>query len=348
MIDLSFVIIGKNAQWSIARLLDSVITHAPPRLATEIIYVDSASTDRTIEIVSRYPATIIQLSASQPLCASAGRYTGTQYATARYICFLDSDMELLDGWLERALKVMDESLEIAAITGIVVDTDSTLTADSILPIDYSSYHGAKLTGRKSLGGAVLFRRSALIQVGSWNPYIISEEEPELCLRIRHAGHRVVRLEYPMARHYTTPVLAFSTLFARRKRGLYLGQGQTIRYYLRNRLLLPYLMQDRYLVTNSCAVLLAIASGVLSWATMNGLWLLCFLGPLAIVIVLDAIRTRSFYRPLFRLISRVVILEGTIRGFLMHPNCPGEFTGDVTFVRRADDILAAANAPFRPM
>ena len=73
MTELSYVIIGKNAQSSIARLLDSVLAHTPSRLSAEIIYVDSASTDRTIEIVTQYPVTIVQLSADQPLCASAGR-----------------------------------------------------------------------------------------------------------------------------------------------------------------------------------------------------------------------------------------------------------------------------------
>ena len=131
MKDLSFVIIGKNAQETIARLLNSVCANLLPYLVSEIIYVDSASTDRTIAIVSQYPVTIVQLSADESLCASAGRYIGSTYATAEYILFLDSDMELLDGWLQRALREMHKDPSIAVITGVVVDTsqpnDGSLT-----------------------------------------------------------------------------------------------------------------------------------------------------------------------------------------------------------------------------
>jgi hypothetical protein len=162
---------------------------------------------------------------------------------------------------------------------------------------------------------------------NWNPYIISDEEPELCLRIRHAGHRVARLEFPVTLHHTTPQFTISTLLARRKRRLYLGQGQTIRYYLKNRLLLPYLMERGYGVTPAGVMLLAIASAILSWITMNKRWFLCFLGALGIVIVVNAIRTRSFRQPLLHIIHRAVILEGTIKGFLMHPSSSRRVAGE---------------------
>jgi glycosyltransferase involved in cell wall biosynthesis len=331
--DLSFVLIGRNAEWSIARLLDSVIAHAPSHLSTEILYVDSASTDRTIDIVSQYPATILKLSDDQPLSASAGRYIGTRYATGKYIYFLDSDMELLDGWITQALKELDENPRIAVITGSVVETDVALKATEIPVIDYSSYNAPRLTDVASAGGASIFRHSVLSQVGTWNPYLLSDEEPELCLRIRHAGYRIVRLEYPMARHYTTPYRAISTVLARRKRQLYLGFGQTIRYHLNSGLLLPYLKERGYGLLGAAIVLLAIGFAALAWALSNALWLLAFGGLVAIVIVLDAIRTRSFYWPLFHLLHRAVALEGMVRGFWKHPYAPHEFPGKVTVVTR---------------
>jgi hypothetical protein len=38
--------------------------------------------------------------------------------------------------------------------------------------------------------------------GTFNPYLNFDEEPGLCLRIRHAGYRVLLLDCPIVRHYT--------------------------------------------------------------------------------------------------------------------------------------------------
>jgi glycosyltransferase involved in cell wall biosynthesis len=332
MNDLSIVIIGRNAEWSIARLLDSVLAHVPSYLSKEVIYVDSASTDRTIEVVSKYPVTIIQLSANDSLCASAGRFIGSRHATGKYIFFLDSDMELLDGWLQTALKELDEKPQIGVITGIVVDTDRALKVDQIPPIEYSAYSNTKLTDIQYAGGAAIFRRSVLHQVGTWNPHIISDEESELCLRIRQDGYRVVRLEYPMTRHHTAPHFEIATLLGRRKRGLYVGFGQTIRCFLQDKLLLPYLAERGYGLVGLAALLLAIGSVVMSLVLHSPVWCLGFVGLLALVIVLDSIRMHSFSRAFFHVLHRALILEGTIKGFMMPPHRRDEYRGTVTIIK----------------
>ena len=180
-----------------------------------------------------------------------------------------------------------------------------------------------------------FRSSALTQVGNWNPYIISDEEPELCLRIRDAGFRIMRLEYPVTRHYTTPPSAVSTLLARRKRRLYLGQGQTIRAYLNSgRLLRRYLWERGYAILPASVILVTIVVVTVSWATMNDRWLLYFLGALGIVVVGDVIRTQSLRQPLLHIVHRAVVFEGTIKGFLMHPHRPEEFQAKTTVLNCA--------------
>jgi glycosyltransferase involved in cell wall biosynthesis len=332
MKDLSIVIIGKNAERTIGRLIESVIARVPSRLSSEIIYVDSASTDDTIETVSGYPVTILQLSADHPLCASAGRFIGSRFASGKYIFFLDSDMEVMDGWLDRALMLLEEQPQIGVITGIVVDTDPAVRVDEIPSIDYSYYSDVGLTEIEYAGGAAVFRQSVLNQVGTWNPHIISDEETELCLRIRQVGYRVVRLEYPVTRHYSPPYFKFSTLLGRRKRRLFLGFGQTIRCFLKDRLLLRYLVERGYALLGLAAVFLAIGSIVLSLALKSAVWCFGFLGLLAIVILVDSIRTRSLSRPFFHLFHRALILEGTIKGFLMRPYRRDEYHGKVTIIR----------------
>jgi len=43
----------------------------------------------------------------------------------------------------------------------------------------------------------MYRRAVLEEVGTFNPYLNSDEEPELGLRIRHAGYRILELDHPI-------------------------------------------------------------------------------------------------------------------------------------------------------
>lgn len=311
---LSIVIIGKNAAWSIGRLLDSILAHIPTRIVNEIVYVDSASTDDSVEIARRYPVKVACLSSNQYLCASAGRYVGAKHATGKYILFVDSDMKLLNGWLERALEVLDRHQEIAVVSGIEVNIDSAQPPDG----------GALLSERprfsdiKYAGNAAVFRHSVLDTVGTWNPYIISDEEPELCLRIRSAGFRVVQLFDPAVYHFCPSALKLSTLLSRRKRRLFIGSGQVIRYHLHTGLLSKYLQERGFALVPALVCVLAIVSVLLSFVFHSGLWVVGFVICLAAVFAADVVRSGSIYKAVFHVAHRMLILEGTLRGLFMPP------------------------------
>lgn len=324
MKDISIVIIGRNAEWCIARLLDSVASSVPANLSTEVIYVDSASSDRTLEIVSRYSVKTVYLIASQMLCASAGRFVGSQYATGKYVVFVDSDMELLSGWQERAVQVLDRFPKIAVVSGRQIDTEGQLTSETIAVgrFEENSFKEVRFAG-----SAAMFRRDVLSIAGSWNPYIISDEEPELCLRIRHAGFRIVELQCPSVRHYGYLPPTIGSLLSRRRRRLFVGYGQVIRYHLRTGLLSAYLRERGWVVIPAlagAAAAVVILSSILSG---NIVWLLGVFAALLLVFAADALRSRSFYKACFHMLHRTLILEGTIRGVFMRPYSPNDYPHD---------------------
>lgn len=319
---LSVVIIGKNAAWSIARLLDSVIARMPAHITSELIYVDSASDDNSVEIVRQYPVKIIRLSASQHLCASAGRFIGAQHATGRYILFIDSDMELLNGWLERAIDVLDQYPDIAVVSGIEVNIDSQKQVATESPgMD------TRLTEVRFAGNAAVFRHEVLDAVGTWNPYIISDEEPELCLRIRCSGFRIMRLSNPSVYHFCTSAYRLSTLLSRRKRRLFLGYGQAIRYHLHTGVLPLYLRERGFALMPALACGLVIVSVLLSYLFQNVYWIVGLLVVLSLAFAVDAVRSRSIYAAVFHVAHRVLILEGTLKGLIISPRPRGEYPGD---------------------
>lgn len=337
MTDISIVIIGKNAEWSIARLIGSVIAHAPSHYANEIIYVDSASTDCTLEVVSQYPVRSVGLTPNQQLCASAGRFVGSQYATGRYITFLDSDMELLGGWLERAVRLLEQHRDIAVVSGIQVDAEAAVKVQAT---DDSWHSGDRFTDISFAGSAAIFRREALENAGTWNPYIVSDEEPELCLRIRRAGYRIVQLQCPSVRHYGYSPPTIAALLSRRRRRLFLGYGQVIRYHLRTGLLPAYLRERGWVVMPALVVLAGMIALLVTLLSGNLYWAAGYLFVVLLAIAADALRSRSVYSAMFHVLHRALILEGTIRGFVRRPYPPNEYQHARQESSSGDPICAA--------
>jgi hypothetical protein len=167
----------------------------------------------------------------------------------------------------------------------------------------------------------MHRRRVLESVGSFHPYLHSDEEPELCIRIRHAGWRVMDVGTQVALHYSAPSRRVSTVVARWRRGLFLGAGQSIRQHVGSDLLWPYLRERGYGVVPGLA--LAAGTGTVVAGIARGRW-----RPLALCAALSSLtlgahaaRRGSVSETAYSVVQRLCILDGTIRGFLVAPR-PG--------------------------
>jgi glycosyltransferase involved in cell wall biosynthesis len=322
---LSVIIITKNLAWNIARLIESVLRETPA--GTQIIVVDSASTDRTVEIARMYGVTVVQLSPHQRLTAAAGRFVGQQHARGKYLFFLDGDMALRPGWLPLGLAALQRDPKLAAVCGTLTDVDPVPVEDGELA--HRPARAAALTAADASvelpaidavahgGGAALYRAEALTQAGGWNPALYSDEEPELCLRIRANGGWIGRMRVPMVLHFSRPYTSISNDFARAKRKLYLGYGQNLRNKLGTPHFWPY-VQERgnhglsFLLIGAlgvCAIIAGLATG--TWLLLAA-WLLLQ----ALIIVAYTLKKRSAYLGIGAYIHRILCADGTLRGFFL--------------------------------
>lgn len=328
MIKLSVVLISKNQEWNIARLVESVLRETNRFPAKEIVLVDSASTDRTTDIASRYPIMVIKLYPEQRLTAAAGRYVGYKRTTGDLVLFLDGDMELCKGWLDQAISVMDSQPDVAVICGKVIDLPMSLLMPAMEDVEASGSDAAAVDVRQA-GGASMYRRSVLEQVGPFNPYLYADEEPELCLRIRHAGFRVLRLPRPIALHLNpwqdlAPGETLKALLNKRKANFFLGYGQNVRYFAGSPLLWQYLRERGWALAPALTLLIVAITAVVSGLTGQWSWL-AVCGAFVIVIALGiAVRKHSLKRALLTLFLRLLIFEGTVRGYLLKPFDPAGY------------------------
>jgi GT2 family glycosyltransferase len=227
---------------------------------------------------------------------------------------------------------------VAVVYGPWINLPKTSQQDNKSCIEFARFeeNDYSLDGQK-IGGAALYRRSVLIQVGTFNPYLYSDEEPELSLRIRHAGYNILCLRHPIAYHYSDPSEAISTLFKRWRRNLWLGSGQSMRYHLNDELFWTYVKERGF----GCLPALVLATGmmcilftiILNHWSFFVLWLLL----LILILIGMAFRKQSLYRVVYSVIQRLLVLDGTIRGFLIRPMKPDTYPCNIeVFKQKRDD------------
>jgi glycosyltransferase involved in cell wall biosynthesis len=192
---LSIVVIGRNEGQRLARCFESIA-----RIKTvdvkEVIYVDSASTDSSAELASRYGALSITIHPERPTAAVA-RNTGWRRAASDLILFLDGDTVLHSDFPRGAYDALSMDESIAAVWGHRREMHPERSIfNRVLDLDWIYPPG--LT--EFCGGDALMRRIALVETGGFDDGLIAGEEPELCRRIRARGFKILHIDEPMTGH----------------------------------------------------------------------------------------------------------------------------------------------------
>ena len=102
---ISFIIIGRNEGWKITKCLQSVFdTIASNQIREfEIIYVDSQSTDDSLNRVKAFKNVIVIL-LTEDYNSAIARNVGAKEAAGDILYFVDGDMELEPGFLNKVVK----------------------------------------------------------------------------------------------------------------------------------------------------------------------------------------------------------------------------------------------------
>ena len=196
MSDLGIVIIGRNEGERLIRCLASLVGRGA------VVYVDSGSTDGSPEAARAAGAVVVDLDRSIPFTAARARNQGFQklleiVPDARYVQFVDGDCEIAPGWLDAAQQTMDERPELAAICGRLRERFPERSIyNRLCDMEWNGPIGEI----NACGGIAMHRVAAFSVMDGFNPRIVAGEEPELCLRLRRSGWKILRLSNEMASH----------------------------------------------------------------------------------------------------------------------------------------------------
>ncbi|MEQ8757987.1 MAG: glycosyltransferase [Coleofasciculus sp. G1-WW12-02] len=217
MTRIGVVTIGRNEGERLIRCLKSAIALLPQD--TPIIYVDSGSTDGSVEAAESLGVQVINLDMSRPFTMARGRNTGFRYLVEQfpdinYVQFIDGDCELIPGWIEQAIETLDNDHKLAIACG---RRRERFPDDSIYNRLADMEWNTPVGEAKACGGDALIRVSAIREVNGYNETLIGGEEPEMCIRMRQRGWKIVRIDADMTYH-DAAMLKFSQWWKRSMRG----------------------------------------------------------------------------------------------------------------------------------
>ncbi len=231
MLDLSIVIVNWNVRDLLRRCLHSILadlqTHRFADLQTcrfEIIVVDNASTDGSVEMVRREFPQVRLIANEVNLGYTGGNNRGIAASQGRYILLLNPDTEVVGDALPTMVAYMDAHPDVGALGPQLLNPDGSVQSsrrrfptlgtalvestviqqwwpdnrilrryyvqdrpdDAISEVDWVT------------GACILLRRQAVEQVGPLDDaFFMYSEELDWCRRARDAGWKVVYL--PTAR-----------------------------------------------------------------------------------------------------------------------------------------------------
>lgn len=195
-ISFGAVAIGRNEGDRLVRCLKSLSA------AAAAVYVDSGSSDGSVQTARSLDADVVELDIGVPFTAARARNAGfrrlQQIAPQlEYVQFVDGDCEMAAGWTDAAVSLLKSRPDVAAVCGLLREREPERSIYNWL---CDQEWNGPIGEIRSCAGNVMHRASALASVGGYREDVIAAEEDELCIRLRAANWRIWRLDCEMATH----------------------------------------------------------------------------------------------------------------------------------------------------
>ncbi len=190
------VIIGRNEGARLVACLQSFPAHVRP-----LVYVDSGSTDGSVDAARAAGAEVVALDMSVPFTAARARNEGFARLQAlgapEFVQFVDGDCLLQPEWLPAAEAFLRTRPKVGVVCGRRREIRPEASVwNRLCDAEWDTPVGQA----KYCGGDALMRVAAVQAVGGYDPALIAGEEPELCVRLRAAGWQVWRIDAEMTLH----------------------------------------------------------------------------------------------------------------------------------------------------
>jgi GT2 family glycosyltransferase len=195
--DVGVVVIGRNEGRRLIRCLESLSGSS-----ATIVYVDSNSTDDSVENALGFGADVVRLDPARPFTAARARNEGMARLVhlvpgVRFVQFVDGDCEVASGWIQVARDHLARDPGVAVVCGRRRERFPNRSIyNKLCDLEWDTPVGVAA----ACGGDAMMRAEAFLSVGGFSAVLTAGEEPELCARLRGRGWRIRRLADEMTLH----------------------------------------------------------------------------------------------------------------------------------------------------
>lgn len=317
---ISFIIIGKNEGVKIKLAIDSVVKAIDKCEIQDhqIIYVDSDSSDNSIQYAMGFPnVDIVELKGD--VNAAIARNEGANIAEGNILFFIDGDMEIKDDFLPLVLNQKGE-LIYPFLSGEFVSIDKDYNGKT-KKIFYHQLN--KDTYQSTTGGIFLIERHLWIKMNGMKPKMRRSQDIDLGLRLTKAGFPLLRKKEVIADHYTTHYHNDTRLWKDLIKGNQMYQRSIMyREHIMNRAMYPFLFKEVSLFSLIFSLIWILVGGPL-WVLL--IYALVLIARLFINSKIDTIKEAiKFY--IFYFFRDVVVLYGL---FFFWPTNKNIFSKNIT-------------------
>lgn len=213
MTKLAVVTIGRNEGVRLRRCLESSLVKT-----SVVVYVDSASTDKSVALAKQLGAHVVELDMSIPFSAARARNAGFEALKKiapdiELVQFVDGDCELIEGWLTKAIEFLEKNSDYSLVCGRRRERFPEKSIyNRMCDIEWNTQAG----DTDACGGDFIIRSAAFEKINGFNSNLIAGEEPEMCFRLRQSGGKIYRIDADMTWH-DADMTRFSQWWLRAKR-----------------------------------------------------------------------------------------------------------------------------------
>lgn len=196
-IPVGVVAIGRNEGERLRGCLASVTERAHT-----VVYVDSGSTDGSVELARELGASVVELDLTKPFTAARARNEGLARLCQlspelEVVQFVDGDCAVRPGWLELGFQTLSDHPEFAVVCGRRREIHPRASVyNQLSDMDWDLPVGES----RSCGGDAMMRVAAVRDVGGYDETMVTGEDPDLSFRLRQQGHRILRINAEMTLH----------------------------------------------------------------------------------------------------------------------------------------------------
>jgi GT2 family glycosyltransferase len=211
---VSVIIVNWNAEQFLEKCLTALMAQTVQ--PHEIILVDNASTDGSVQIARRFPSVrLIALNQNTGFARGNNLAIEATAENSKWVALLNPDAYVKPRWLETLLLAADSHPEFDMFASKLVNAVNPICFDGA----GDAYHLSGLVWRMNHGApvsdfgenerevfspcaaAALYRRNALRELGGFDEdYFCYVEDVDLAFRLRLAGHRCLYVPESVVHH----------------------------------------------------------------------------------------------------------------------------------------------------